>query len=238
MVPDLEPGPGQVRIAVKAAGVHVIETVMRSGATGGIMPPLPELPTIFGGEVAGRVDAVGPDVDPSRLGRDVVISGGRPGGYAELAVADVTALHPLPEGMDHVTAAAMIVTGATTIHFLDVAALTAADAVLDGVGGDKGRAAFELPADGGRYVTIGNASRQDFWPSDEELSARGLTATSALELLHEHPDRRPGHQARALAAAADGTLVPAVQTFPLEQAAQAHAALESRRTTGKVVLIP
>ncbi|MEV5325528.1 zinc-binding dehydrogenase [Nonomuraea sp. N2-4H] len=307
VVPDPEPGPGQVRIAVKAAGVHFIETVMRSGATGGIMPPLPELPTIFGGEVAGRVDAVGPDVDPSWIGRDVVTSGGRPGGYAELAVADVTALHPLPEGMDHVTAAAMIVTGATTMHFLDVAALTSADvvlvtsaaggigrlvvqyarrigatvvgaaggpakvaavrdlgadlavdynqpgwdeevaghlggrkvtAVLDGVGGDKGRAAFGLLADGGRYVTIGNASRADFWPADEELYARGLTATSALQLLHEHPEKRPEYESRALAAAADGTLVPAVQTFPLEQAAQAHAALESRRTTGKVVLVP
>ena len=43
---------------------------------------------------------------------------------------------------------------------------------------------------------------------------------------------------RALAAAADGTLVPAVQRFPLAEAAAAHAALESRATIGKVVLIP
>lgn len=50
-VPDPEPGPGQVRIVVKAAGVHQIETAMREGLT--IGPPLPELPAVFGGEVAG-----------------------------------------------------------------------------------------------------------------------------------------------------------------------------------------
>ncbi|MEV4804108.1 zinc-binding dehydrogenase [Nonomuraea sp. NPDC049421] len=306
-VPDPEPGPGQVRVAVRAAGVHFIEAVMRSGPTGGFTPPLPEPPAIMGGEVAGRVDAVGPDVDPSWIGRDVVTSGGRPGGYAELAVADVTSLHPMPEGLDHVTAVAMIVTGGTTLHYLDVAALTPGDvvlvtsaaggigrlviqyarrlgatvigaaggpakvaavrelgadlavdydlpswdeqvaghlggrkvtAVLDGVGGDKARAAFGLLADGGRFLTIGNASQQDFWPDDDTLAARGQTATNALLLLLEHPETRPAYEAKALAAAADGTLVPAVQTFPLQQAAEAHAAMESRRTTGKVVLVP
>ncbi|MCL2734873.1 MAG: zinc-binding dehydrogenase, partial [Actinomycetia bacterium] len=45
-------------------------------------------------------------------------------------------------------------------------------------------------------------------------------------------------EAEALAAAASGRLVPAVQTFPLARAAAAHRALESRGTTGKVVLVP
>jgi NADPH:quinone reductase-like Zn-dependent oxidoreductase len=48
----------------------------------------------------------------------------------------------------------------------------------------------------------------------------------------------PTDEARALAAAADGSLVPAFQTFPLSQAAAAHAAMETRAATGKVVLVP
>ncbi|MEO3800877.1 zinc-binding dehydrogenase [Nonomuraea sp. B1E8] len=306
-VPDPEPGPGQVRIAVKAAGVHLVETMMRSGMVSDSLPPLPELPAIFGGEVAGRVDAVGPDVDPSWLGRDVVTSAGEPGGYAELAVADVASVHRLPAGLGHETAVAMVVTGRTTLEFLDVAELTSDDvvlvtsaaggigrlvvqyahalgatvigaaggptkvaavrslgadlavdydepgwerslaerlggrtvtALLDGVGGDKARAAYELLADGGRHLIIGNASQQDFRPAPELLKERDLTVTNALLILIGRPEQRPAYEARALAAAADGTLTPAVQAFPLAQAAAAHAALESRATTGKVVLIP
>ncbi|KAB8193723.1 zinc-binding dehydrogenase [Nonomuraea phyllanthi] len=304
-VPDPVPGPGQVRIAVKAAGVHLVETVLRSGRAGESLPPQPELPTIFGGEVAGRVDEVGPGVDPSWIGRDVVTASGRPGGYAELAVADVASVHPITIG--HETAVAMIVTGVTALQFLDVAELTPSDvvlvtsaaggigrlvvqyardlgakvigaaggpakvaavrelgadlavdydrpswaesvaaelggrevtALLDGVGGDKARAAFELLADGGRYVTIGNASSQVFRPDPETVEKRGLTVTNALMTLLSEPDTRPRYEVRALAAATDGTLTPAVQAFPLAEAAAAHAALESRATTGKVVLIP
>ncbi|MEW1840602.1 zinc-binding dehydrogenase [Nonomuraea angiospora] len=304
-VPDPEPGPGQVRIAVKAAGVHLIETTLRSGATGGMMPPLPELPAIFGSEVAGRVDQVGPGVDPSWIGRDVVTAYARPGGYAELAVADVTSVHPIAAGYE--SAVAMVITGVTALQFLDVAKLTPDDvvlvtsaaggigrlivqyarglgarvvgaaggaskvaavrdlgadlavdydqpgweesvakelggrtvtALLDGVGGDKARAAFGLLADGGRYVTIGSASRQEFQPDPQTVEERGLTVTDALMLLLSGPNTRPDYEVRALAALADGTLTPAVQTFPLTEAAAAHAALESRRTTGKVVLIP
>ncbi len=62
--------------------------------------------------------------------------------------------------------------------------------------------------------------------------------TNALLLLLGQQDERSAYEARALAAVAEGTLVPAVQTFPLAEAAAAHAALESRRTTGKVVLVP
>ncbi|MEV0996200.1 zinc-binding dehydrogenase [Nonomuraea sp. NPDC050202] len=306
-VPDPEPGPGQVRIAVKAAGVHLVETMMRAGLASDSLPPLPELPAVFGGEVSGQVDAVGPGVDPAWIGRDVVTSGGQPGGYAELAVAGVDGLHRLPAGLSHEAAVAMIVTGVTTLQFLDVAELTSSDvvlvtsaaggigrliiqyarrlgaqvigaaggpgkvaavrelgadfavdydvpswqeevgswlggrkvtALLDGVGGDKARAAFELLADGGRYVTIGNASQGDFTPDPETVRERGLTVTNALLLLLGRPDERPAYEVRALAAAADGTLVPDVQVFPLSQAAAAHAALESRQTTGKVVLVP
>lgn len=88
------PAPGQVRIAVAAAGVHLLDTALRQGFQGPA-PALPELPTIPGREVAGTVDALGPGTDPDWLGRQVVVHlGFAPGGYAEYAVADADRLHP------------------------------------------------------------------------------------------------------------------------------------------------
>ncbi|MFI7347456.1 zinc-binding dehydrogenase [Streptomyces sp. NPDC049936] len=303
-VPDPVPGPGEVLLLVKAAGVHQIETAMREELE--IGPPLPGLPAIFGGEVAGVVKAVGPAVDESWIGADVVTAHGRPGGYAELAVADVSSLHRIPAGLGHEAAVTMIVTGATTMGLLDIAELTSGDVVLvtsaaggigrlvvqfagrlgatvvgaaggaakvaalrelgadiavdynlpdwagtvraalggrgvtvvlDGVEGDKGRAAFGLLAEGGRYITIGAASREEFRPDEAELKERGVYFTDALARLLEGQDAA-ADEGRALAAAAEGSLVPAFQPFPLSQAAAAHAALEARATTGKVVLVP
>lgn len=303
-VPDPLPGPGEIRVSVRAAGIHQIETAMREGLE--IGPPLPELPAIFGGEVAGVVESVGPDVDEAWIGAEVVTARGKPGGYAEFAVADVSSLHRIPAGLGYEAAVTMVVTGTTTVGLLDIAELTSDDVVLvtsaaggigrlvvqfarrlgatvvgaaggpaktvavrelgadiavdynlrdwagtvrdalggrgvtvvlDGVEGDKGRAAFGLLAEGGRYLTIGAASREEFRPEETELKERGVRFTDALALLLEGQDT-PADEARALAAAADGTLVPAFQTFPLSQAAAAHAALESRATTGKVILVP
>ncbi|MFE9330784.1 zinc-binding dehydrogenase [Streptomyces sp. NPDC006925] len=139
-LPDPEPGPGQVRIAVRAAGVHAIETVLRAGVTEGLVPPLPELPAVFGGEVSGRVDAVGPDVAPEWLGRDVVTAKGSPGGYAELAVADLAEVLERPAGLDHEAAVAAIVTGGTTVAVLARADLDEGDVVLvNSAAGGMGR---------------------------------------------------------------------------------------------------
>src|SRR3954451_18527754 len=69
--PDPEPGPGQVRIDVGAAGVHVIDTAIRAGRAVGPFP-LPQLPVIPGREVAGVVGSTGPGVDPGWRGRPVV----------------------------------------------------------------------------------------------------------------------------------------------------------------------
>ncbi|MBE9498352.1 zinc-binding dehydrogenase [Streptomyces sp. GKU 257-1] len=129
-LPDPEPGPGQVRIAVRAAGVHAVETALRAGVTEGLVPPLPELPAVFGGEVSGRVDAVGPDVGAEWLGRDVVTAKGSPGGYAELAVADLAEVLERPAGLDHEAAVAAIVTGGTTVAVLARAGLDEGDDVV------------------------------------------------------------------------------------------------------------
>jgi NADPH2:quinone reductase len=127
---DPKPGSGQVRIAVRAAGVHLIDTSIRSGRPG-TPGPAPVLPMIGGREVAGVVDAVGPDVDPTWQGRRVVAHlGTLGGGYAELAIAGVGSLHALPYGVAEAAAVAMIGTGRTAFAILEQARLTADDVVL------------------------------------------------------------------------------------------------------------
>ena len=111
-VPDPRPGRGQVRLAVAAAGVHLVDTHMRRGLPGPY--PIPALPTIPGREVAGTVDRLGPDVDENLLDTRVVTHlGAAPGGYAELAVADASRLYRIPANLDDAAAVAMIGTGRT-----------------------------------------------------------------------------------------------------------------------------
>lgn len=129
-VPDPAAAEGQVRIRVEASGVHLLDTTLRNGIVGGPLP-LPDLPTTPGREVAGVVDTVGEGVDPSWIGRRVVVHlGMASGGYAELAVAAVESLHAIPDDLDAATAVAMIGSGRTAIGILDAAQLTEQDVVL------------------------------------------------------------------------------------------------------------
>jgi len=129
-VPDPEPGDDEVRIAVRASGVHLIDTKLRAGIKMGPLP-LPDLPAIPGREVAGVVDGVGLGVDDGWVGRRVVAHlGAASAGYAERAVVSVQALHEVPENVGFDVAVAMIGTGRTALGILDVAALTGDDVVL------------------------------------------------------------------------------------------------------------
>ncbi len=128
-LPDLEPSLGEVRIAVHASGVHLLDTTLRRGEEGP-MPP-PELPTVPGREVAGIVDRVGRDVDPSWTARRVVAHlGPVPGGYAEQAVTATTSLFALPDHVDFPDAVAAVGTGRTALGVLELEPPSADDIVL------------------------------------------------------------------------------------------------------------
>ncbi|MEU5690241.1 zinc-binding dehydrogenase [Actinosynnema sp. NPDC020468] len=127
-VADPEPGPGRVRIAVRAAGVRWADTAVRRGEAPWALPDLPAVP---GGEVAGVVDAVGPGVPGTWSGARVVTQlGWAGGGYAELVVREVDALHLVPDGVGFAAAVAMVGTGAAALGVLAASGVGAGDVVL------------------------------------------------------------------------------------------------------------
>ena len=110
--------------------------------------------------------------------------------------------------------------------------------VLDGVGGDRGRAALGLLRDGGRIAVFGWSSGAATPLDDDGLAARGITAVPITgKRIMERPGGLRGLEAEALAAAAAGRWAPLLNApYTLAEAARAHAALERRGTVGKVVL--
>ncbi|MER6184710.1 zinc-binding dehydrogenase [Streptomyces sp. NPDC001652] len=302
------PGPGQVRIAVEAAGVHLLDTALREGAQG----PLPEptrLPTIPGREVAGVIESLGDGVAALWLGKHVVAHlGFAPGGYAELAVTDVERVHEIPANLDAAEAVAMIGTGRTTMGILQFADLgpdsvavipaaaggvgtllvqyaknagatvvglaggprkaarvaengadlavdytdpawpdkvraflggRPATVVFDGVGGEIARHSTELLGPGGRHIVFGWSAEgtRDGGPYLIDGVSEQVLGPAMMRKAGG-PDPVRTLELRALSEAAAGRLTPAIHRFPLAEAAAAHRALETRGTTGKVVLVP
>jgi NADPH:quinone reductase len=109
------------------------------------------------------------------------------------------------------------------------------DLAFDGVGGTVGRAAFGLVRDGGRFYRFGMASGTFTDVSPEEAARRDVTLLGGGRLT---PEEMRELTTAALAEAVAGRLRPLIgQTFPLERAADAHAAIEARETIGKTLLL-
>jgi len=99
--------------------------------------------------------------------------------------------------------------------------------VFDGVGGSAARDAFERLGRGGRMLSFGLASGAWADVSEEQAATRGVELVRTGRPVREHTER-------ALA----GDLKPVIgQRFPLERAADAHAAIEARATVGKTLLV-
>ena len=105
-----EPGPGQLRVDVAAAGVNFIDTYQRSGLYSMQLPFTP------GSEGAGEIVAVGPDVDGFAVGERVAWAM-TPGSYAEKALVPASSAVKVPDGVaDDIAAAAML--QGMTAHYL------------------------------------------------------------------------------------------------------------------------
>ncbi len=91
--PDPPVAPGEVRIAVQAAGINFADTMARVG----LYPDAPKPPCVLGYEVAGEVESVGDGVDELSVG-DRVIAGSRFGGQASMVTVPADQAFPLPAG--------------------------------------------------------------------------------------------------------------------------------------------
>ncbi|MFI7213053.1 zinc-binding dehydrogenase [Micromonospora maritima] len=112
-------------------------------------------------------------------------------------------------------------------------AVGAVDVVFDGVGGALAREAFDLLDPGGRMVSFGLAGGTWADIPEDVAAARGVT----LRQPRARPDELRALTETALAEAAAGRLRPLIgQRFPLDRAAEAHAAVEARSTVGKTLL--
>jgi NADPH:quinone reductase len=105
-----EPGPGEARVRIEAAGVNFIDTYHRAGRY-----PLP-LPTTLGVEAGGVIDALGEGVEGFSPGDRVAYSD-QLGSYAEYQVVPAASLVPVPDDLDMTTAVAALLQGMTA-HFL------------------------------------------------------------------------------------------------------------------------
>ncbi|HEU4370602.1 MAG TPA: NADPH:quinone reductase [Methylomirabilota bacterium] len=111
-VADPTPGPGQVLVQVKAAGVNPVDTYIRSGT----YAQSPALPYIPGGDAGGVVKAVGQGVTRLKAGDRVWVA--RAAGYAELAACDAAMVHPLPASLSFAQGAGVGVPYATAYRGL------------------------------------------------------------------------------------------------------------------------
>lgn len=152
--PDPPVGPGEVRIAVKAAGINFADTMARVG----LYPDAPKPPCVLGYEVAGEVESVGEGVVEHSVG-DRVVAGTRFGGQAELLTVPANQAWPLPDRFSFGQGAAFPVNYGTAYAALIVmGSLRQGDRVLiHAAAGGVGISATQIARNAGAEI-FGTAS--------------------------------------------------------------------------------
>ena len=205
--PTPQPGRGQVRIKVEACGICHSDVLVKEGYWPGI-----QYPRVPGHEIAGRVDAVGPDVTQWKPGQRVGVGwhGGHcfvcdpcrrgdfiqcrvekitaisfDGGYAEYVIAPAEAVAAIPDGLNAEDAAPLLCAGITTFNALRHGGATPGQTVaVQGIGGLGHLGVQYARKMGFRTVAIGRGA-------DKKALAVKLGA-------HEYVDTEAGAPAEAL----------------------------------------
>ncbi|MEV5877457.1 NADP-dependent oxidoreductase [Streptomyces sp. NPDC052101] len=278
-----EPGPGQVRIKVRAAAVNPIDLKLRSGMMAGIMPV--EFPHLPGWDVAGVVDEVGEGATAS-VG-DEVFGVASFGGYSEYALLERPVAKPAE--VSFASAAALVTVGETAYRGLHhLGAEEGETLLIHGAGGSVGTIAVQLAAARGITV-VATAGEHDLqrltklgasavrygegWLERVKAAApqgvdrvfdasgagvladsialtgdagRVITIADMAAAQHgvrftgaDPTDRLPQALPELADLMAAGKLdLPIGATYPLAEAARAHADIEARHARGKVILLP
>jgi len=191
--PDPEVGPGEVRIAVKAAGINFADTMARVG----LYPDAPKPPCVLGYEVAGTVESLGEGASDHQVG-DRVVAGTRFGGQAELVTVPEEQVLPLPDRLSFEQGAAFPVNYGTAYAALIVmGSLRKGDRVLiHAAAGGVGISATQIARNVGAEI-FGTASPSkhdairaqgvehaiDYRSLDFEAEAMRITGGEGVDLV-------------------------------------------------------
>ena len=191
---DPAPGPGQVRIRVRAAGLNFAEVM----AAQGLYPDAPKPPCVVGYEVAGVIDALGDGVQSYPIGQRVLALT-RFGGHTDVVCVPAEQVLPMPDAMTFEAAAALPVNYLTAYHMLfRVAAVRPGERVLVHMAaGGVGTAVLQLCRTVDNLQTFGTASAAkhdvlkaegcahpiDYHATDYAVEVRRLTAGDGVDIV-------------------------------------------------------
>jgi len=155
-----EPGPGEVLLEVRAAGVNPTDWKSYSGAWG---TDVAQLPIRLGREAAGVVIAIGEDVDTVAVGDEVIAYEAR-GAYTDQMVVPAGSVFAKPAAMSWEKAAGLMVAGTTAAHALAATKVGAGDTVLvHGASGGVGAMIVQLArAKGARVIGTADPSNHEY----------------------------------------------------------------------------
>ncbi len=189
-VPNLYPGPGQVVVRVKAAGVNPTEAYQREGRPGRINV----LPYTPGTDGAGTVELIGPDVTRVKAGQRVYTSGSLSGTYAEQALCAERHVHPLPDNVTFAQGAAVHIPYATAYHaiYRRSEAQPGEYVLVHGATGGVGIAAVQIARAAGLKV-IGTGGTERGRQLVREQGAEAVLDHSLPGYLDAIPDLTGGH---------------------------------------------
>lgn len=156
------PGPGEVRVAVRAAAVNPADWKWRSGALHGVVPLT--FPHVLGYDIAGIIDAVGEGVTGIAAGTRVfgMLSHMEKGGYAEHALLPAEEAVPIPNGLDDATAAALPCAGLTGVQMIEehIRPASGETVLVTGALGGVGRFILHAAVRSGAHVIAACAHRR------------------------------------------------------------------------------
>ena len=235
---DPVPGPGQVRVAVRAAGVNPVDAGNRAdGRWAGL-----RVPCVLGYDIAGVIDGIGPGVTGLAPGERVMAMTHFPdgaGGYAELAVVDAAlaasagiitigvgreAMHAQMRGLG--ATACIDYTREDVAARARVLAGGPVDAVADLVGGRLARSACAALRPGGQIAAIATPDLDLDPLLDANITFHGVLIQDDGDRTRVLADRLGRRELRPVIS----------HVLPLDAAAEAHRILESGHAGGKIIL--
>lgn len=180
-IPTPEPGPGQILLRTRVAGINFADTLMREDHY--VMTP--PLPAILGSEAAGTVAALGEGITEFQIGDRVAAplfaAGNYFSGYAEYAVIDAAFVTALPAALSFEHATALMVQGLTALHLVRQASPAGKTVLVTAAAGGVGSLLLQLAKEAGAKTVIAAASN-----ADKLTYARALGADAGVDYTRPH----------------------------------------------------